>query len=247
MGAVFVVIIIVSGSIFSFLHFPSLYKLKRSQGWGVYFHVITLGCLFSAISFILLIIVDYYPSFPFILKEQNSLVDELNRLLLFSKPELEMAIVAMVTLVITVITGCFSKVVYFFSVGMRQKTIIKLIKNDPLETLLLEGALTQFPILLNLKSRKAYVGIYFSEPSMENDSKFIEILPLLSGYRNEKTLELKIVTNYHNHYENIGLNDGSHEYLTHDSFRVIIFKSELDSVSFFDPETYKVFQKQNRK
>ncbi|KXF79914.1 hypothetical protein ATN88_11700 [Enterovibrio coralii] len=93
-------------------------------------------------------------------------------------------------------------------------------------------------------SRKCYVGICFGEAGFDDGGcEHVSILPLLSGYRDKDNLSLEIKTNYHVHFEDHDIYSGKHDSLTVNHFRVIIPKSEIESYSFFDVDTFKLFKK----
>lgn len=246
MGVVFVALALVSGFIFTSLHLPARYKQKRSQGWESYFHVATWGSLYMLLGAIISIIADYFNFVSLLLNKQHHTLAELNSTLTLSIASFKVLAVALITLSITVFFGYLSKIIYSNCIKLKTRTVVKLIQNDRLESLLMESSITQSPILLNLKSKKAYVGICLTEPSIDSNNDFIEILPLLSGYREKDTLELKLITNYHSHYKTEGIFDESHDYLTLEDFRTIVSKSELDSVSYFNIETFNNFQKKEK-
>ena len=242
MGVVFIAIALVSGFIFTNFHLPARYRQKRSTGWESYFHVASWGCFFSIIAGAICLIADYYNIVSTILNEYHQTIVELDNAFTLSVLDFKLASVEIVTLFLSLFFGLSSKFIFMYFKQLKMKTIAKIADKDRLEALLLEATIRQFPIALNLKSKKVYVGLCLAEPTVDSGVKFIEILPLLSGYRDSDTLELKLISNYYEHYSKNGILDSSHETLCLDDFRTVVSKSELDSVSLFDIDTYKAFQ-----
>jgi hypothetical protein len=105
----------------------------------------------------------------------------------------------------------------------------------------MEASARQFPIIATLSSRKIYVGLVTC-PALENGlSEHLEILPMLSGYRDKDDLTINITTNYHQHYLESGVIGGMSR-LNIQDFRVLIPKDEVETISFFDTETYNKFK-----
>lgn len=77
-----------------------------------------------------------------------------------------------------------------------------LLKDSPLDKLLFMASIDEAPVLLTLQSRKIYVGYITSlgEPNeTEGMDQEITIIPQISGYRMEETLEVEFNTQYNNH------------------------------------------------
>ena len=60
------------------------------------------------------------------------------------------------------------------------------------------------PLMLTMDNRKVYVGYVVRTPPLNPHNPHIGLLPILSGYRTEDTLELCITTNYLPAYERLG-------------------------------------------
>ncbi len=114
--------------------------------------------------------------------------------------------------------------------------------DDSLSKLLLESMMSWNAVQLTLSSRKVYVGISVGQLVRDDFSKhdYIELIPLISGYRDKDTLDLTLTCNYEEFYESWGqiADDTWSERLT--SFRVVIPLSEIKSAAFFDPSAHAV-------
>lgn len=107
----------------------------------------------------------------------------------------------------------------------------------------MEASVRQFPVIITLKSRKFYVGFIHCPAFEQGASEFLELLPLLSGYRDKDDLTIHVTTNYQKHYINTGIQQGIGSLNFYD-FRTLIPKGEIEGLSFFDTDTYSKFKEQ---
>lgn len=117
--------------------------------------------------------------------------------------------------------------------------IVENIRNyDGLLRLVIEAASMQKPLRLSLKSRKIYVGLVMEEQFESGDLDYVLIIPLISGYRDEDTLDIFFDCNYVSVYEKHGLVSedelSEKKLLKLNDFRLAIKVSEIESVSFFE-------------
>lgn len=98
-------------------------------------------------------------------------------------------------------------------------------------------------IELSLRSGKSYIGFAeesgITAPNRESD---VAIIPLASGYRDEKTRELELTTDYASVIEKARSGDLSH--LEEQDLRVVFPKGEIVSARLFDIEVYRELSKQ---
>lgn len=92
---------------------------------------------------------------------------------------------------------------------------------------------------LTLDSGKAYVGWILNAAVAEPDRKFVEMLPLASGYRTQETHKLEFTTNY---APALAQPLDPAEPVTRHDFRVVIPVAEIRSARPFDFATYFQFQ-----
>lgn len=59
-----------------------------------------------------------------------------------------------------------------------------------LHQLLLKSVLQETPILVTLQNRKVYVGYVAEMPNLRPENQYIWLLPVLSGYREDKSLKV---------------------------------------------------------
>ena len=87
---------------------------------------------------------------------------------------------------------------------------------------------------VSTKASKCYIGFALASGVAAGNEPDIAISPIASGYRDSKTLDLKITTNY------VPAQLGSNLDLKH--FRIVIPLAEVASARRFDPDTYPVFR-----
>lgn len=110
-----------------------------------------------------------------------------------------------------------------------------------LEQLLHRAVARGRPILLTMDNRKVYVGLVRRTPEpRQSVSRTIWLLPLISGYRDEKG-KVRFTTYYDQIYATI--NDVGPTDLTAEDFELVLPADSVQSAHLFDPSTYARFQK----
>ena len=117
---------------------------------------------------------------------------------------------------------------------------IRKIGNE-LEILIQSSFEEKIMIQFTMKSDKIYVG-WASELPKPQKSDYISIMPALSGYRDEKTKEIKFTTSYVDLYDTF-INEGKIEDLDKLNFQLILSKSEIVTANRFDLEIYDLFNR----
>ena len=112
--------------------------------------------------------------------------------------------------------------------------------SDYMEILFVERMAEDAPVELTLRSGKAYVGWILNASVAEPQRKFVELLPLASGFRTDETHELRFTTNYAAVLPPLRDETGFAEA---SAFRVVLPVSEIRSARPFDFATYFRFQK----
>lgn len=116
---------------------------------------------------------------------------------------------------------------------------------DYLETLLVRAIRRTKPVCATLKSGKTYIGFVVGNLDPSFDRRFISLLPLQSGYRNEQH-QLVINTDYARVYERIndeGRPEPELDELMKD-FIIVLPAGEIQSVNIFDRDAYRLFNEQ---
>lgn len=239
---VIVAVILIAGYIFSSQHLTSRYHLNRTSGWHSYFYVATRGVLFSVISLIVCLIVDYKNYTSDLLIYIDVHLNDIDSMFI-SLANIKIGMWGLLTILVAYASGVLSKFYYFIFESRKDSKLIKLVSENNLELFILEATFRQFAIVLTLSSRKTYVGLCLGDELTNGELEHIAIIPLLSGYRDKDDLSLNITTNYQKHFDNEDINDeGYGDELTINDFRFIIPKENVESFSFFDLDTYIKFK-----
>ncbi|HEY3520065.1 MAG TPA: hypothetical protein VGK80_03375 [Rhodanobacteraceae bacterium] len=100
----------------------------------------------------------------------------------------------------------------------------------------------EIPLAFTLKSAKVYIGFLSGPAAPEPERKWVELFPLLSGYRDDRS-RLITATNYMRTYEDIAAQNPN-EYLDIiDQFKIVLPLSEVLSIQAFNVEKYAVWFK----
>lgn len=265
--------LILSGYIFSINSLTIRYKLKRAEGWGAYFYVAMWGGLFSALSWIVCSFLSYSDvlrstynwmlSHHFFNKELVARLFPLNTTnangnLNFS--DLKVAVWGVTSIVLALFTArVVLPICAWARWGEDRKAfaLASAVNDNHQEALLIEASVRQYLLLITLGSRKFYVGIVIC-PRFENGkAEYLQIIPMLSGYRDKDTLVTHVTSNYKRLYVESGLmtaegrllepppsveGEASKPRVEIQDFRTLICFDEIETISFFDSDTYNKFK-----
>jgi len=109
----------------------------------------------------------------------------------------------------------------------REETIRE--HGDSLSLLMLKAASTQTMIAVTLENRKWYAGYITDSPNLKPSEKYFSLVPILSGYRDKDSLEVKALIDYSEKFA-----DG----MVPDDFVVILPLQSVRAANAFDPEFY---------
>jgi len=246
MATLLLAVILVSGFLYVNLSLSTRYRYKRSNGWDAYFFVAAWGIVFFLAGGFFTFALNISGGFRWLSNALNLTPDSFNGMLSTTTDksqrinEIKQIAWVVISIVLAALFGWLNK--RRTSKGDRRwDALAKAVGNNAFESLLMEASARQFPIIATLSSRKIYVGLVTC-PALENGlSEHLEILPMLSGYRDKDDLTISITTNYHQHYLESGVIGGMSR-LNIQDFRVLIPKDEVETISFFDTETYNKFK-----
>ncbi len=88
-------------------------------------------------------------------------------------------------------------------------------------------------VSITLDNRKVYIGFILDAPNLSSSDSHLAVLPLLSGYRDSDTLELRFTTNY--------VRAAVETETDLSSFQVTVPTAAIKVVSFFDERAYPHF------
>jgi len=209
--ALLLLTVVVSGFLICNYDLQYFYKIHRYQGQYLYFQSALLGfnCLliFSIVVFII------HNVFPSAIHLVQSFLDfsNLEELKSSGFDDSKFDVIAYgwficisLGTILTAWIWCLWKRAWLFlkAGNLDNAKIIlmsQLLSDSPMDKLLFDSYINCDPVMLTLESRKVYVGIVTSlgEPNESYGmDQEISLLPILSGYREKDTLEVKFVTHY---------------------------------------------------
>ena len=108
---------------------------------------------------------------------------------------------------------------------------------DELEQMFKQSAINKQLLQITLKNNKVYVG--FAEkikaPKLSN---YLSIVPIMSGYRDSETKEIKLTTDYFDALDYYSENPDKYESFDMDT---IVKQDEILTAVVFDPDIYEKF------
>ncbi|HFS8191264.1 hypothetical protein IT786_18695 [Enterobacter hormaechei] len=255
MNTLLVVVILISGYVYVIRSLSDRYQFKRSTGWDAYFLVAAWGTFFVTLSWA---ICSFLSITGFLRWGVNGAIEffgadsnVISRVFPLSAEDatrfrdLKFALCGLMSLAMAYTVGGLKKL-WLKNANRRIDALVKAVGDNALENMLMEASATQMPIIATLKSRKFYVGFVFCPAFEHGTFDYLELLPLLSGYRDKDKLTITITTKYNEHYEKSGILNGKSD-LELSDFRVLIPKAEIENISFFDFDTYSVFKSEEDK
>lgn len=118
---------------------------------------------------------------------------------------------------------------------------------DHIELLIQESIDDQVPVEVTLRNRKIYIGLGLESGIGTNSESDVALIPIYSGYRDEKTLNLNIEIDYLSviweflEYDKRRRSDDDADRWSSEEFRVVIPVTEVVSARLFDEELYDDF------
>lgn len=247
MTTILLSIILVSGYIFTINALPLRYRFKRSEGWGAYFFVAAWGIAFFIASWVICSVLScfgipeklalFLGIDPALATKVMPLSDDKGNALLSQ----QIAFWSVFTMFLAFVCGWAVKK-WYVKDTRKHAALILAAKGNPIEELMIEASLTAFAVKVTMKSKKVYIG-WVRKPALEHGKlEYISLIPLLSGARSEDEHRVRFFTNYHNHYQNSGVYNGTSR-ISMDQYRVVLPVEEIDNASLFDLTTYANFNK----
>ena len=131
----------------------------------------------------------------------------------------------------------------------KERAFLSAIEDSEFDTLLIDGLRRDIPVLFTLKSRKVYLAWVVSLPDPKREQNWIRVLPMASGYRDEKH-QLRFTTDYAKILSSVMANKDATkseevtaststnsfdlDHLMLKDFEVVISKSEIDYAHMYD-------------
>lgn len=240
MGTAIFMVLMVCGYWYTSRDLSTRFKIKRSFGWDVYFLVALYGCIFVlqgvlATGLIWLVLLAVSATFNAI----PSLADGLHHqwqieFMTWSFLGIQAPVVIMLTFAVTfcIYRSSWSGSARLDSSG-RKKLYKKLSRANGVEGLLFQCMEEGELAWITLKSRRIYIGMIHAASYDNVATANVVLIPMLSGYRDGKSLNLCIEHNYSRWYAEHGITLDS-EPKSAMAFRKVIMLEQIESLSLFD-------------
>lgn len=240
MGTAIFMVLMVCGYWYTSRDMSSRLKIKRSFGWDVYFLIALYGCIFvvqgvlaTAIIWLLLLGASFANNTLGLsaAHHANWHVDFMT----WSFLGIQAPVVIMLTFAVIF---CVYRSNWAGSArltpGSRKELYQRLSRSNGIEQMLLhcmeEGELAW----VTLKSRRIYIGMIHAATFEFPGTANIVMIPMLSGYRDARTLNLAIEHNYSRWYHEHEISFLSSPKSALD-FRKVLMVDQIESLSLFDP------------
>lgn len=240
MGTAIFMVLMVCGYWYTSRDLSTRFKIKRSFGWDVYFLVALYGCIFVlqgvlATGLIWLLLLAASAT----LNAIPSLADGLHHqwqieFMTWSFLGIQAPVVIMLTFAVAfcIYRSSWSGSARLDSSG-RKKLYKKLSRANGVEGLLFQCMEEGELAWITLKSRRIYIGMIHAASYDNIATANVVLIPMLSGYRDGKSLNLCIEHNYSRWYAEHGITLDS-EPKSAMAFRKVIMLEQIESLSLFD-------------
>jgi hypothetical protein len=240
MGTAIFMVLMVCGYWYTSRDLSTRFKVKRSFGWDVYFLVALYGCIFvlqgviatGLVWLVLLACSALFNAIP-------ELSDGLHRdwqieFMNWSFLGIQAPVVIMLAFAVAfcIYRSSWSGSARLNSTG-RKKLYKKLTRANGVEGLLFQCMEEGELAWVTLKSRRIYIGMIHTATYETTSTSNVVLIPMLSGYRDGKTLNLNIEHNYSKWYAEHNITMDS-EPKSAMAFRKVIMLDQIESLSLFD-------------
>lgn len=240
MGTAIFMVMMVCGYWYTSRDMSSRLKIKRSFGWDVYFLIALYGCIFvlqgvlaTGIIWLLLLFASGVNNAFALYSSEN--VHWNVDFMTWSFLGIQAPVVLMLAFAIVF---CMYRSNWAGSArltaGSRKELYQYLSRSNGIEQLLLQCMEEGQLAWVTLKSRRIYIGMIHAATFEHASTANIVLIPMLSGYRDARTLNLAIEHNYSQWYHNHNINFSSSPKSALE-FRKVIMVHQIESLSLFDP------------
>ena len=192
MEALFLVIILASGFMFTSRYPMARFKQLRTKEWIQYLHIFVWGLPFAFSSLIIVNII-YWCLKSFYFSFDKYWVGKL----ISSDFSVYVFLWSLLSFCSAWVIGYFVSKKKSFSVD----ATLKCAEENPLKTAMYKASKSGEFVQITLSSRKVYIGLITLVSDFKSpETKFIKICPFLSGFRDNDTLIMYITNNYLENY-----------------------------------------------
>ncbi|HBT14890.1 MAG TPA: hypothetical protein DEA88_17045 [Erwinia persicina] len=241
MGTAIFMVLMVCGYWYTSRDLSTRFKIKRSFGWDVYFLVALYGCIFVlqgvlATGLIWLLLLAASAIFNAIPQLADGLHHQWQiEFMTWSFLGIQAPVVVMLAFAVAfcLYRSSWSGSARLDSNG-RKKLYKKLSRANGVEGLLFQCMEEGELAWTTLKSRRIYIGMIHAASYDNVATANVVLIPMLSGYRDGKKLNLCIEHNYSRWYAEHDITLDS-EPKSAMAFRKVIMLDQIESLSLFDP------------
>ncbi len=241
MGALALGIVLIVGYFYQNNHPYRRLELIRSTGYHIYFKAGLSGFIFLILAVIFWILIDLL-DLPSALIDSYNLKDSLS----YIKNNNHWNEIKMVAIFALMFLFSAISVITRKLLNNKEKSLerVKTIAHE-LELLIINATISVSPIRIELGCGKVYIGIPETPNLEQGEVKYITLLPLLSGYMDEKK---KIIfnNNYYRHYEDNFSDHNINATNSHSSmkdFSIVLPVEEVVVASRFSIDAFIQFRK----
>ncbi len=240
MGTAIFMVLMVSGYWYTSRDLSTRFKIKRSFGWDVYFLVALYGCIFVlqgviATGLIWLLLLGISAAVNGLHLMPGKYADWQMEFMNWSFLGIQAPVVIMLAFAVFF---CLYRSNWAGSArldGNDRKTLYKsLARSSGIEQLLYQCMEEGELALVTLKSRRIYIGMIHTATLEYEKTANVVLIPMLSGYRDGETMNLRIEHNYSKWYADHDITLDS-EPKSAMAFRKVIMLDQIESLSLFDP------------
>lgn len=240
MGTAIFMVLMVCGYWYTSRDMSSRLKIKRSFGWDVYFLIALYGCIFvlqgvlaTGIVWLILLAASALNN-TFAL---SSLVHARWHVDFMTWSFLGIQAPVVIMLAFAVLF-CVYRSNWAGSARLtassRRDLYQQLSRSNGIEQMLLQCMEEGELAWVTLKSRRIYIGMIHAATFEHVSTANIVLIPMLSGYRDARTLNLAVEHNYSRWYHEHNI-DFMSKPKTALEFRKVIMVDQIESLSLFDP------------
>ncbi|MBD8164413.1 hypothetical protein [Erwinia persicina] len=241
MGTAIFMVLMVCGYWYTSRDLSTRFKIKRSFGWDVYFLVALYGCIFVlqgvlATGLIWLVLLAASALFNAIPQLADGLHHQWQiEFMTWSFLGIQAPVVVMLAFAVSfcLYRSSWSGSARLDSNG-RKKLYKKLSRANGVEGLLFQCMEEGELAWITLKSRRIYIGMIHAASYDNMATANVVLIPMLSGYRDGKKLNLCVEHNYSRWYAEHDITLDS-EPKSAMAFRKVIMLDQIESLSLFDP------------
>ncbi|RWR02305.1 hypothetical protein ED28_07960 [[Pantoea] beijingensis] len=248
MGTAIFMVLMVCGYWYTSRDLSTRLKIKRTFGWDVYFLVALYGCIFvlqgvaaTGIIWLLLLstsaVMNALPLFDSGTHHHYQI-----DFMTWSFLGIQAPVVIMLSfsVIFCLYRSNWAPSARLNSTG-RQTLYKRLTRANGVEGLLYQCMEEGELAWITLKSRRIYIGMIHTASFDNTSANNVVVIPMLSGYRSSKSLELCIEHNYSAWYAEHGITLTS-EPKSAMMFRKVILLDQIESLSLFDPASALALQ-----